>query len=299
MATAMPIKSLAPWMGSKRTMAKDIIHQLGPHLQYFDPFCGSLAVPLHKEPSRYETVNDIHADIYTLARVIQDATMAPKLYERLSRTLVSDMVLEDAQEALTEDYSPAARGNERVAREEMVNRAYWYFVASWLMRNGIAGTEDAEAIGKRWSLCVRYTPTGGSPTVRFTSAIESIPAWHHRLRNVVILWRDGFELIEKKIPDRSDTCIYVDPTYLVEGRSSARYTHEMKPEDAPRLAELLSRFKKTRVVVSYYDCDEVRDLYEGWTFIDKSRQKNLHAASGRGERRKEAPEVLIVNGEPY
>lgn len=51
--------------------------------------------------------------------------------------------------------------------------------------------------------------------------------------------------------------------------------------------------------MSYYDCPEIRRLYDGWTFIDHARQKHLHAQNGRGARPKEAPEVLIINGPSY
>ena len=40
----MKIKAIAPWFGGKRTMAPDIVEQLGPHTQYFEPFCGSMDV---------------------------------------------------------------------------------------------------------------------------------------------------------------------------------------------------------------------------------------------------------------
>jgi site-specific DNA-cytosine methylase len=40
----MKIKALAPWYGSKRTLADRIVKELGPHKFYVEPFCGSCAV---------------------------------------------------------------------------------------------------------------------------------------------------------------------------------------------------------------------------------------------------------------
>jgi len=52
----MKIGALAPWFGGKRSMAADIVRELGPHTQYFEPFCGSMAVLMAKPPAQKETV---------------------------------------------------------------------------------------------------------------------------------------------------------------------------------------------------------------------------------------------------
>src|ERR1044072_5384193 len=38
----MKISALAPWYGSKRTLAPEIVRQLGEHRAYWEPFCGSM-----------------------------------------------------------------------------------------------------------------------------------------------------------------------------------------------------------------------------------------------------------------
>jgi len=53
-ATTGKIKAIAPWFGGKRTMASTIIQELGPHSQYFEPFCGSMAVLFAKPPAQKE-----------------------------------------------------------------------------------------------------------------------------------------------------------------------------------------------------------------------------------------------------
>ena len=113
MTAEMQIKALAPWFGGKRTLAATIVGELGPHKQYFEPFCGSLAVLLHKEPSRYETVNDLHGDVVNLARCVQDWQAAPALYERLARTLVSEDLLLKAASVLETSPAPGGRFLDR------------------------------------------------------------------------------------------------------------------------------------------------------------------------------------------
>ena len=61
------IGAIAPWFGSKRSMAPIIVSELGPHSAYWEPFCGSMAVLMAKPPCIMETVNDLHADLINLA----------------------------------------------------------------------------------------------------------------------------------------------------------------------------------------------------------------------------------------
>jgi len=290
------IKSIAPWFGGKRTMAPEIVKQLGPHSQYFEPFCGSMAVLFAKDQSRQETVNDLHGDLINLAKVIQGPECGD-FYERVNRCLVGDHMIDEVREI---------RQQERDL--EPIDAAFWYFVESWMGRNGVAGTQRCR--GKGYSLAVRWTAGGGSPSIRFDSAVDSIPAWHERLKNVVILQRDAFEIIPR-CEDSAHTAIYVDPPYVSDTRSGyhgsggqSRYEHEfghngdLFGDDHGRLCDDLAKFQKARVVVSYYDCPRVRELYQGWEFIDCSRNKNLHTQNGRGSRQQTAPEILIVNGDP-
>jgi DNA adenine methylase len=316
------IKAIAPWFGGKRTMAPVIVQELGKHTQYFEPFCGSMAVLFAKEPSQKETVNDLHGDLINLARVLQNEDEAPRLYDRLQSVLFSEDLLEQARHELGDGGEFPPLGVTKMLPE----RAYWYFLASWMGRNGTAGTERVD-----YQLAVRWTKSGGSSTVRWRNAVDSIPWWHQRLRNVVIMWRDAFRIIDR-FEDCEATAIYVDSPYHASTRTgfgynngaNGRYLHEfdhghpfeaslldpaschkcgrLKAEHKScheRLAEVLRTYKKARVVVSYYDCPEVRKLYKGWTFVEHTRRKHLHAQNGRGAPTKEAPEVLIINGPSY
>lgn len=374
----MKVKALAPWFGGKRTMAPTIVQELGKHTQYFEPFCGSMAVLFAKDPVQKETVNDLHQDLINLARVLADPKLAKDLYDRLSRGLFSEDLLETArsrlQEARAVRPSKEAKSGQcwycgEPAREvwgggetpalfcrkcaafgrasirlralgcaaeadeldeaygietrpsfsnwtfpsddgeecaPSVTRAFWYFLASWMGRNGTAGTARVD-----YQIAVRWTKNGGSPTVRWRNAVESIPEWHRRLQGVVILRRDAFRIIDR-FEDVKETAIYVDPPYAGETRGKIKdgrsgvYLHEFNHEPSllesdqhAKLAEILRRYRKARVVVSYYDCPRIRELYDGWTFVEHTRQKHLHAQNGRGARPKEAPEVLIINGPSY
>lgn len=299
------IKAIAPWFGGKRTMAPLIVQELGKHTQYFEPFCGSMAVLFAKQPSQKETVNDLHGDLINLALVLQEEESATWLYEKLQRVLFADKILRGAIDWIQSDNS-ALNGRKAYESKMRNERAYRYFLACWMMRNGVAGTQRME-----YQIAVRWTKGGGSPTVRWKNAIESLPGWHQRLSNVVILSRDAFEIIDR-FEDVAGTAIYCDPPYFSSSRSGfgkhgkgSKYEHEFEHDnplfgdDHSRLAEILRRYRKARIVVSYYDCPEIRRLYEGWTFVGHTRQKNLHVQNGPAQGKKEAPEVLVINGPSY
>ena len=276
------ITALAPWFGGKRTLAPRIVEALGPHRFYVEPFCGSSAVLLAKPRSSMETVNDLHGDLVNLARVLADDDLAVALFDRGYRTLVS--------EGLFRETAAAWKATDRTLFPAPDLDAAWrFFVVSWMGMNGTAGTVQSNQ-----NFAARFTANGGSPGTRFAAAVESIPAWHERLRRVTILQRDGFDLLAK-IEDAKGTAIYVDPPYLVKG---AKYLHDFAPADHTRLAGVLVRFKATRVVVSYYAHPDLAGLYPGWRVIDCATTKGVvsSAKRGKGGTATVAPEVLLVNG---
>lgn len=286
-ATAGPemrITAVVPWFGSKRTLAPRIVQMLGPHRAYWEPFCGSLAPLLAKPPAAMETVNDLHGELVNLIRVLADRTTAEVLYERLLPLPMCEALFHE-----TEQRSAARTAEEAGAfadLEPRVDRAFDFMVTSWQGRNGVIGTTKCSN-----GFCVRYTANGGHAATRWMNAVESIPAWHERLRNVVILRRDAFELLPR-IEDAAGVCMYVDPPYLQKG---ARYVHDFETQDHGRLAEALRRFKRTRVVVSYYDDPRLAELYPGWAQTRVEVSKAMAHQGRRGENDTRAVEVLLCN----
>lgn len=283
-ATPAPIKALAPWFGGKRSMAPRIVEQLGPHRSYWGLCCGSLAVEMAKSPATMETCIDLHGDLTNLCYVLQDTQKAPQLYGRLARMVLSRELFLNSAEVIRNQKPPA--GDD----EPDLYRAFHYMVVSWFGRNGVAGTSNYNA-----GFCARYTHNGGHAVKRFVSAVESIPIWHQRLRHITVMRDDIFTHLPR-IRDQVGTAIYCDPPYIEKG---AKYVHDFDGLHHHTLARELSRFDKSRVVVSYYDHPEVDRLYAGWTKIDCSRTK---AMSNQGQRQRgavKAPEVLLVNGPAY
>jgi DNA adenine methylase len=292
----MKLTSLLPWFGGKRTLAPEIVRQLGPHSYYFEGCCGSMAVLFAKDPSEHELACDMHGGLMNLAQVIQDESLAVELFNRLQRVLYSDELYAESKEWL-DDFIEIADDpciEETPAPE--IDFAYHYFVASWMGRNGVAGTARVN-----YQIATRWTKGGGSGPLRFKNAVDSIPAWCERLRNVHILHRDLFKVLPK-IEDELGMALYLDPPYLPDTVSSnSRYLCDFTAGDHERLAQELKRFRKARVVISYYAAPILESLYPAWTRIDMSRQKHLHVQNQRGVGKgmDTAPEVLLVNGPAF
>lgn len=278
---AMKIKAVAPWFGGKRTMAPRIVKELGEHRAYWGLCCGSMAVEFAKEPSSMETCIDLHGDLTNLCFVLKDEGMAVDLYGRMSRMTLSRELFYQSAEVIRLESAP---GDSDPAD---IDRAVHYLTVSWFGRNGVAGTSSYNA-----GFCARYTKNGGHAAKRFLSAVDSIPAWHHRLRNITVMRDDIFKHLHR-IKDAPGTVIYCDPPYLVKG---AKYLHDFDGLHHKQLAEGFGRFEKTRVVVSYYDHPLLDQYYEGWTKVDCATTK---AMANQGQRQRgavKAPEVLLING---
>lgn len=281
----MNISAILPYFGAKRTLAARIVEVIGDHSVWWEPFCGSLAVTLSKKTSRMETVNDLHGDVINLARVLQSRDHAEELYAALYPMIPCKQLHVEAKERTNARPAPPPDVMPDVAR------ATDFFVCSWLGRNGCIGTRQFNN-----NFCTRYTSNGGSPAVRWRSAVEAVPDWHDRLRNVVVLNTCGIGLCER-VEDKAGTAVYVDPPYLAKG---AAYVHDFEDADHVRLAAALRRFTRTRVVVSYYADPRLAELYPGWTVVDVGVTKSL-VNQGRRESGAEpakAPEVLLCNFEP-
>lgn len=285
----MKISCIAPWFGSKRELAPEICRQLGPHRAYFGLCFGSLAVELEKEESGHETVVDLHGDVCNLAMVLA-SERCPDLYGQLARTLVAEPLFERARLICATEAADVPEGPIAVT-DAHVERSFYYFICCWQGRNGSAGTFRPGG-----SFAVRYTPGGGHGGQRFANAVDSIPDWHQRMRRMTIMRRDLFKVVPK-IDDTTGIAIYCDPPYILEG---SQYLHSFTDEDHRRLAKELRRFRKARVVVSYYANPVLADLYPGWTILDCSRTKNLTSQAMRGKKgTAEAPEVLLINQKAF
>lgn len=113
------------------------------------------------------------------------------------------------------------------------------------------------------------------------NAKEYLAKVSKRLNSVVIENMD-FERILKTY-DRKEALFYLDPPYY---EAEKYYQDRFSLEDHIRLKKALSTIKG-KFLLSYNDCDFIRDLYSDYIIIEVERQNNL--AEGRYK------ELLIKN----
>jgi DNA adenine methylase len=111
------------------------------------------------------------------------------------------------------------------------------------------------------------------------------------LTNVTILNRDAFEIINR-IEDKEGTAIYIDPPYLIK---NSKYIHDFTTIEHITLATFLNKFKKTRIVISYYEHPALNDLYPNWKQHKIDVSKAMSCSNNRGENDVRAVEVLLTN----
>lgn len=111
-----------------------------------------------------------------------------------------------------------------------------------------------------------------------------------RMANVVIENQDFETLIRHY--DRPDAFFYLDPPYF---STEDMYEVGFGWDDHVRLRKALGDIKG-KFLLSYNDCPEIRELYEGYNLFDFSR---MHSMAQRYEAGKQFKELLIANYDYY
>lgn len=283
------ILAYAPWGGGKRTLAPKIVQHLGPHDEYDEWFVGGCAILPQKEPCGRERINDANQMLVNVLECVRDR--AGKLQEWLDGTPFGRDEFELALDWVGSIKRLPAELGDRIelAASQL---AVW-----WMGPNGLAGTTS-----KPW-FATRHTKTGGDPSVRWNSFRRSLPALSERLRNVEITNLD-FREVASRCADRAGLAIYCDPPYLVKSFEYAVDFDGLAPHR--ELAAILNGYRKSRVVVSYYDERDDDSLFAGGSLLDElyppdrweRHEVSASKASANartGATKTAATEVLLVN----
>src|SRR5712692_1596151 len=236
------------WYGGKYSHLDWLLPLLPVCHHYCEPFGGSAAVLLNREPSPVETYNDIDGEVATFFRVLRN--QSDRLMKAIALTPFS-----------REEFLIACLTNgEKISN---VERARRFFIRARQVRTGLAQTAS---VG-RWANCKNTSRAGMSGVVsRWLGSVQMLPEIAERLLRVQIENRPAIEVI--RLYDAPDTLFYCDPPYPHEARGDAKaYGFEMTNEEHGQLAKLLTKVKG-KAAVSGYRCDLMDSLYRGWRRFD-------------------------------
>lgn len=258
------------WYGGKYSHL-DWLLPLLPKAQHFcEPFGGSAAVLINREPSPVETYNDLDSELVNFFRVLREQKDA--LIEQIGLTPFSREELERAAVEPTEGLTE-------------LERARRFYVRARQVRTGLAQTAS---VG-RWAHCLLTSRAGMAGAVsRWLGAVEDLNLIAQRLLRVQIEHAPALEVIRRY--DSPQTLFYCDPPYPHDSRGDSKaYAHEMTDDQHRELAMVLQHIQG-KVALSSYRCALNDELYGGWRIIE-GPEKLVHSVKEMRQ------EVLYVNYE--
>ncbi|MDQ2730188.1 MAG: DNA adenine methylase [Armatimonadota bacterium] len=236
------------WYGGKFSHLAWLLPLLPACHHYCEPFSGSGAVLLNRQPSPVETYNDIDGEVVNFFRALRD--QPDELTRAIGLTPFSREEFYDAVSPRTETLSD-------------LERARRFFVRARQARTGLAQT----ATLGRWANCKDTSRAGMSGVVsRWLGSIEDLPEIAMRLLRVQIENRPAVDAI--RLYDGPDTLFYCDPPYPHASRGDSKaYGFEMSDREHRELSETLHHCKG-KVAISSYHCDLMDELYSDWRRYD-------------------------------
>ncbi len=241
------------WYGGKYSHLNWLLPLLPRTQHYCEPFGGSAAVLINREPSPVETYNDIEGGVVNFFRVLRE--QRESLVEAIGLTPFSR---EEYEQAL--NYSdPTVSSLERARR---------FYICARQTRTGLA----QKGSSGRWAHCLLTSRAGMAGAVsRWLGSVEDLPEIAQRLLRVQIEHAPAVEVIQRY--DSKETLFYCDPPYPHGSRGDKNaYAYEMTDQQHRQLANVL-RSVKGKVALSSYHCDLMDELYKGWNFIEAPAKK--------------------------
>ena len=284
----MNIKTPVSWMGNK-TSILHILYALFPlnYERYIEPFGGSGAVLLgKKKPDKFEVYNDYNHNLVNLFQCMRDRPVA--LIEEIGFLNLNSR--DDFNR--NKEFFKDEKFKDRFIEEEMekIQLIFDKPTADELIELMTRRKLDYNLRRAAMFLkLLRYSYSSGGKSfacqpMNIRSLFGLIQDVSIRLNNAVIENQD-FEILIKHY-DRDNAFFYCDPPYY-----SSEYVYQcgFTWDDHLRLKNTLAN-SKGKWLVSYNDCEEIRNLYDGYSLFDFTRLHNMKQRINAGE---QFPELLI------
>jgi len=288
------LNSIISWVGGKKAL-RDVILPLFPLNcdRYIEVFGGGAWILFHKPPNNdFEVLNDFNPDLTNMYRCVKEHPLefinelgflplnGRDEFQVVRKFLAKEEFDDDFMRKeleLTEKYFT---GDEKEELKALI-----------VAEIGQYNIKRAAAFFKviRYSYASGCTSFGSQP-YDIRKVFYLIWQANRRLKDVVIENKD-FEAVIRQY-NRYNSFFYCDPPYYeTEGHYSVVFTKD----DHARLRDALLSIDG-KFMVSYNDCEFIRELYKGCTIIAVSRLNNIAQRYDAGG---QFAEILIFNYDPY
>lgn len=281
-----PLKSPLRYPGGKVRVAGQLLSYAPEHAEYREVFAGGAGVFFHKPKAEANWINDRHPGLYAFYRTLRDdfpAFAELCLKQRGDLRAVFDYWV--SRRDLMEAKGPAML-LERAVQFYFINRTVW----------GGRVVYDPD----RSSRLYFSNPPGWNNIEKKLKHLAFVSA---KLKKATITCKSFEKCMGNVTPD---TFVYCDPPYIRDTYCHATdklYDKTFNEDHHRLLAEMLDE-TPAKVMISYDDCAQARELYSSgkWRFIElqwkycgRHARTKVDKANGIKERKVTGNELLILN----
>lgn len=248
------MNSFIGWIGGKSRLRKQIIPLIPTDTERYIEVCGGWVLfGKEKVPNQLEVFNDTDSNLINLYRQIKNNCS----------NLQMDVDWLQSRELFTA-YRAEIESKGNLTDLQRASR-YLY-----LIKCSFGSNRNSFATAKK----------------SVNNIIDKLPIYRDRLKDVIVENLDFEHLI--KTYDRPKATFYVDPPYV---GTEKYYNGSFKIQDHTRLNTVLKGIKG-RFILSYNDCDLVREMYKDYKIIPITRPNLLPADT---KNKADFKEVIITN----
>ena len=214
-----PLKAPFPYFGGKSRVAEEVWKRFGDVKSYIEPFCGSMAVLLHKEvPVSYETVNDLDGLLTNFWRAIK---FDPEGVADLAEAPSSEIDLTARHNWVFDRKERITKMQEDPKYYDVEAAAYWVYVRSSMIGSRLM---FESRIGSR--IPILGWPCGIHSGERKNNLIPIFNQLSSRLSKVTICCGEwGRVFTGKTLECNLPVGIFLDPPYQVGEFDSGVFEH--------------------------------------------------------------------------
>ena len=204
------IRAPFAYPGGKSRSVQHIIKHLPYRNSYIEPFGGSAAILLSRQPSKIECYNDRYGGVTDFYRCMRDHDMYNAMIDWLELTIQS------REEFLY------CKETWRDVQDTVERAARWYYMTIY----------SFSALGRNFGRATKGPTTTAGMIARKLPKFHKI---HERFKNVIVENRNALRLIQEF--DSPDAVFYLDPPYV--DAHAGTYKNEMTVDEHRELIDII------------------------------------------------------------